>query len=88
MKEKRTRNRSYSQKEDLENKKPVDLKQIIRENKTPNNNSTKYTDKTLGNILIYLKDGKYPESIENLRKSKNEIVVSNEFTRKQKIATS
>ena len=70
-------------KEDLENKKPADLKQIIRENKFPNDYSTKYTDETLRSILNYLKDGKYPESIENLRKSKNKIVLSNESTRKQ-----
>ena len=63
-------------KKDLENKNQADLKQIIRENKFPNNNSTKYTSETLRSILNYLKDGKYPESIENLRKSKNEIVVS------------
>ena len=31
-----------------------------------------------------MKDGKYPESIEILRKSKNEIVLSNESTSKQK----
>ena len=72
-------------KEDLENKKPPDLKQIIRENRFPNDYSTKYTDGTLSSILNYLKDGKYPESIESLRKSKNEIVISNESTRKQKM---
>ena len=71
-------------KEDLENKKQADLKQIIRKNKFPNDYSTKYIDEFLRSILDYLKDGKYPESIENLRKSKNEIVVSNESTRKQK----
>ena len=71
-------------KEDLENKKPANLKQIIRENRFPNDYSTKYTDETLRSILDDLKDGKYPESIENLRKSKNEIVLSNESTRKQK----
>ena len=47
-------------KEDLENKKPADLKQIIRKNKFQNNYSTKYTDETLRSILDYLKDGKYP----------------------------
>ena len=57
-------------KEDLENKKPADLKQIIRENKFPNDYSTKYTDETLRRILDYLKDGKYPESIENLGSQK------------------
>ena len=88
MRRPRTRNRSYSQNEDLENKKPVYLKQIIRENKFPKNNSTKCTNETLRSILNYLKDGKYPESIENFRKSINELVVSNESTRKQKIATS
>ena len=31
-----------------------------------------------------MKDGKYPDSIEILRKSKNEIVLSNESTSKQK----
>ena len=69
-------------KEDLENKKLADLKQIIRENRFPNDYSTKCTDKTIRSILNYLKDGKYPESIENFRKSKNEIVVSNKSTRK------
>ena len=60
------------------------MKQVIRENKFQNDYSTKYTDETLRSILNYFIDGKYPESIENLRKSKNEIVVSNESTRKQK----
>ena len=34
-------------KEDLENKKLIDLAQIIRENKFQNDYSTKYTDETL-----------------------------------------
>ena len=72
-------------KEDLENKKLTGLTQIIRENKFLNDYSIKYTDKTLWSILDYLKDGKYSESIEILRKSKNEIVLSNESTNKQKI---
>ena len=67
-------------KEDLDNKNSADLKQIIRENKFPNDYSTKYTDETLRSILNYLKDGKYPESIENLRKSKNEIVHLDKYT--------
>ena len=33
-------------KEDLESKKPADLKQIIRENKIPSDYSTKYTEET------------------------------------------
>ena len=70
-------------KEDLENKKPADLKQIINENKFPNDYSTKYIDETLRSIFDYLKVGKYPVSIENLRRSKNEIVESNESTRKK-----
>ena len=71
-------------KEDLENKKLTDLTQIIRENKFLNDYSTKYTDETLRSILYYLNNGKYPEMIENLRKSKIEIVLSIEFTSKQK----
>ena len=70
--------------ENLENKKLAGLVQIIRENKFLNDYSIKYTDETLRSILNYLKDGKYPESIENLRKSKNERVLSNESTSKQK----
>ena len=72
-------------KEDLENKKLADLTQIIRENKFLKDYFTKYTDETLRSIINYLKDGKYSESIENLRKSKSEIVLSNESTSKQKI---
>ena len=76
-------------KEDLENKKLTGLTQIIKENKFLNDYSTKYTDETLRNILYYLKDGKYSESIEVLRKSKKEIVLSNQSTlSKQKIASS
>ena len=60
------------------------MTQIIRENKFLNDYSIKNTDETLWSILDYLKDGKYPESIENLRKSKSEIVLSNESTSKQK----
>ena len=71
-------------KEDLVNKKLTGLTQIIRENKFLNDYSIKYTDKTLWSILDYLKDGKYSEFIEILRKSKNEIVLSNESTSKQK----
>ena len=74
-------------KEDLENKKLAGLTQIKRENKFLNDYSTKYTDETLRSILDYLKDGKYPESIANLRKSKHEIVLSNQSTSK-KIASS
>ena len=77
-----------AKKEDLENKKLTDLTQIIRENKFLNDYSTKYTDETFRSILDYLKDEKYPKSIENLRKSKNEIVLSNESTSNQKIAAS
>ena len=72
-------------KEDLENKKLTGLTQIIRENKFLNDYSTKYTDETFRSILDYLKDGKYPKSIANLRKSKNEIVLSNESTSKKKL---
>ena len=55
-------------KEDLENKKLTGLTQIIRENKFLNDYFIKYTDETLWSFLDYLKDGKYPESIEILRK--------------------
>ena len=55
-------------KKDLESKKLTGLTQIIRENNFLNDYSIKYTDETLWSILDYLKDGKYPESIEILRK--------------------
>ena len=56
-------------KEDSENKKLTSLTQIIKKkNKFLNDYSIKYTDETLWSILDYLKDGKYPESIEILRK--------------------
>ena len=41
------------------------LKQLTRDKKSPNDNQTKYTAETLKSILEYIKDGKYPESIES-----------------------
>ena len=64
------------------------MTQIIRENKFLNDYSTKYTDETLRSILDYLKDGKYPESIEILRKSKNEIVQAMNLQVSKKTASS
>ena len=45
---------------------------------------TKYSNETLKSILEYLKDGKYSEGIEEMRRKKNEIIAKNESTKKLK----
>ena len=46
--------------------------------------STKYSNKTLKSIFEYLKNGKYLEGIEEMRRKKNEIIAKNESTKKLK----
>ena len=48
----------------------------------PNYYPTKYSNETLKSILEYLKNGKYPEGIEEMRRKKNEIIAKNESTTK------
>ena len=50
----------------------------------PNDYPTKYPYKTLKYILEYLKNGKYPEGIEEMRRIKNKTIVKNESTKKLK----
>ena len=49
-----------------------------------NDYPTKYSNETLKSILQYLKNGKYPEGIEEMRRKKNEIIAKNESTKKTK----
>ena len=63
---------------------PANLKWLTRENKFPNDYPTKYTVETLKIILEYIKDEKFLESIESLRKPKNDISITNEYTKKNK----
>ena len=49
-----------------------------------NDYPTKYSNETLRPILEYLKNGKYPEGIEEMRRKKNEIIIKNESTKKLK----
>ena len=46
----------------------------------PNDYLTKYSNETLKSILEYLKNGKYSEGIEEIRRKKIEIVAKNEST--------
>ena len=50
----------------------------------PNDYPTKYSSETLKSILEYLKNGKYPEGIEEIKRKKNEIIAKNESTKKLK----
>ena len=57
-------------KEDLKNKSHADVKELIRNDNFPNDYPTKYSNETLKSILEYLKNGKYPEGIEEARKKR------------------
>ena len=50
----------------------------------PNEYPTQYSNETLKSILEYLKNGKYPEGIEEMRRKKNEIIAKNGSTKKLK----
>ena len=49
-----------------------------------NDYPTKYSNEALKSILEYLKNGKYPEGIEEMRRKNNEIIAKNELTKKTK----
>ena len=68
-------------KEDLKNKSHADVKELIRNDNLSNYYPTKYSNKTLKSILEYLKNEKYPEGIEEMRRKKNEIIDKNESTK-------
>ena len=69
--DKANRNADYNvDKEDLKNKSHVDVKELIRNDNLPNDYQTKYSNKTLKSILEYLKNGKYPEGIEEMRRKR------------------
>ena len=65
-------------------KTPSNLNILTREYHFASDYSTKYSDKTLKSIFEYLKNNKYPEAIENLRKNKNELTQSKEATKEEK----
>ena len=65
-------------------KAPSNLNILTREYHFASDYSTKYSDKTLKSIFEYLKNNKYPEAIENLRKNKNELTQSKEATKEEK----
>ena len=73
--DKANRNADYNvDKEDLKkNKSHADVKELIRNDNLPNDYPTKYSNKTLKSILKYLKNGKYPEGIEEMRRKKEWI---------------
>ena len=81
--DKANRNADFNvDKEDLKNKSHADVKELIRNYNLPNDYPTKYSNGTLKSILEYLKNGKYPEGIEEIRRKKNEIIAMNESTTK------
>ena len=82
---KANRNTDYSvYKEDLKNKSHADDKELIRNDNLPNYYQLNIFNETLKSILEYLKNGKYPEGIEEMRRKKNEIIAKNESTKKLK----
>ena len=77
--DKSNRNADYNvDKEDLKNKSHADVKKLIRNDNLPNYYPTKYSNETLKSILEYLKNGKYHEGIEEMKRKKNEIIAKNE----------
>ena len=86
--DKANKNADYNvDKEDLKNKSHADVKELIRNDNLPNDYPTKYSNITLKSILEYLKNGKYPEGIEEVRRKKNEIIAKNESSKKLKRKT-
>ena len=83
--DKSNRNADFNvDKEDLKNKSHAAVKELIRNYNLPNDYPTKYSNETLKSILEYLKNGKYHEGIEEMRRKKNEIITKNESTKKLK----
>ena len=57
-------------KEDIKNKSHAEVKELIRNDNLPNYYPTKYSNETLKSILKYLKNGKNPGGIEEMRRKK------------------
>ena len=69
--DKANRNADYKfDKEDQKNKSHADFKELIRNDNLQNDYPTKYSNETLKSILKYLKNEKYPEGIEEMRKKR------------------
>ena len=66
---------------------PAHIRRIERDDVYVNEYSTRYTDETMKSILEYLKDSKFPEAIEELRRRKNTVLKSNDATTNEKIKT-
>ena len=82
--DKANRNIDYNvDKVDLKNKSHEDVKELIRNDNLPNDYPTKYSNESLKSILEYLKNGKYPEGIEEIRRKQNEIIAKNESKAKK-----
>ena len=80
--DKSNRNADYNvDKEDPKNKSHADVKELIRNDNLPNDYTTKYSNETLKSILEYLKNGKHPEGIKEMRRKKNKIIAKNESTK-------
>ena len=80
--DKANRNTDYNvDKKDLKNKSNADVKKITRNENLPNDYPTKYSNETLKSIFEYLKNKKYSEGIEEMRRKKNEIIAKNESTK-------
>ena len=72
--DKANRNADYNvDKEDLKNKSHADVKELIRNDNLPNDYLTKYSNETLKSILEYLKNEKYHEVIEEIRRETKEL---------------
>ena len=77
----------YKELSDIDNEEiaPAHIRKIERDNVYVNEYPTRYTDETMKSILEYLKDSKFPEAIEELRRKKNTALKSNDATTKEKI---
>ena len=77
----------YKELSDINNDEiaPAHIRKIERDDVYVNEYPTKYTDETIKSILEYLKDSKFPEAIEELRRKKNTVLKSKDATTKKKI---
>ena len=64
---------------------PAQKRRIERDYAYVNEYRIRYRDDTMKSILEYLKDIKFPEVIEELRRKKNPVLKSNDATTKEKI---
>ena len=62
---------------------PTHIRRIERDDVYVNEYPTRYTDETMKSILEYLKDSKFSEAIEELRRKKSTVLKSNEATTKR-----